>query len=107
LEKKKLPEKGFLGRKFMAVALTGIVALGALGVAAPAQAQGFDDMLPGTTRTVVTQLPGQVLNEVLRNTTNGSSRGAGDVMKDAGKRVVRHAKLNQAIQKSVWKILGR
>lgn len=97
----------------MAVALTGIVALGALGVSAPAQAQSFGDILPGTTNTVVSQLPGQVLNEVLHHKMNGSSRGAGDIMKDAGNRVVQqatseaNAKINQVVQQGIWKILGR
>lgn len=99
----------------MAVALTGAMALGALGLAGNAQAQSFDvgNPLPSTTNTVMTQMPGQVLNEVLHHGMQGSQRTTGDIMKDAGQRVVQQAtgeataKVNQVLQQSVFKIFGR
>lgn len=113
MEQKKLSERGFLGRKFMAVALTGAMALGALGLAGNAQAYDGSNPLPGTSNTIMTQMPGQVLNQILNNEMRGGSRTTGDIMKGAGQRVVRQAtneataKVNQAINQSVLKIFRR
>lgn len=107
-----LPSKGHLSKQFMAVALAVVMGAGALmGVAGPAQAADWENPIPNTTNQVVTQLPGQVLNQVLNNTVRGQPND--QVFKNAGKQTTQQAgneataKVNVLLQQSINNIFKR
>lgn len=107
-----LPSKGHLSRQFMAVALTVVMGAGAvLGMGATAQAADWENPIPSTTNQIMTQLPGQVLNQVLQTTKNGGS--VGDVFKNTGQQTTQQAgneagaAATRVLQQSINKIFGR
>ncbi len=101
MQNSKVPQKGSLMKKFMAVALTGIVGLGALGVGAPQQAQaGFMEDVVASTATIVTQGAGQALNGIVYDKVyGGGQRGSGEIVKETARGTSQQV-LNNATQRA-------